>query len=152
MSGETSDETTTSPARRDATSLGEVIDSVKLYARQETVGPLKGAGRWIALGAAGAILLGFGILMLGDGLQSTLLGVRASLEGFPTAITGLIMSTFYVGFLAGALYSPRFVERVGHIRVFGALASVASASVLSHSPGSQPLKELAGSVSSAVRT
>jgi MFS family permease len=42
------------------------------------------------------------------------------------------MSTFYVGFLAGALYSPRFVERVGHIRVFGALASVASASVLIH--------------------
>jgi MFS family permease len=78
------------------------------------------------------LLLGFGILMLGDGLQSTLLGVRASLEGFPTAITGLIMSTFYVGFLGGALYAPRFVERVGHIRVFGALASMASAAVLIH--------------------
>lgn len=78
------------------------------------------------------LLLGFGILMLGDGLQSTLLGVRASLEGFPTTVTGLIMSTFYVGFLAGALYAPRFVERVGHIRVFGALASLASASVLIH--------------------
>ncbi|MBE0616938.1 MAG: hypothetical protein IH608_03280 [Proteobacteria bacterium] len=75
-------------------------------------------------------MLGFGILMLGDGLQSTLLGVRASLEGFPTAVTGLIMSTFYVGFLAGALYAPRIVERVGHIRVFGALASLASAAVL----------------------
>ena len=78
------------------------------------------------------LLLGFGILMLGDGLQSTLLGVRASLEGFPTAITGLIMSTFYLGFLAGALYAPRVVERVGHIRVFGALASLASAAVLIH--------------------
>jgi len=78
------------------------------------------------------LLLGFGILMLGDGLQSTLLGVRASLEGFPTAVTGLVMSTFYVGFLAGALYAPRFVERVGHIRVFGALASMASAAVLIH--------------------
>ncbi|NCF80981.1 MAG: hypothetical protein GWP74_05145, partial [Proteobacteria bacterium] len=59
------------------------------------------------------LLLGFGILMLGDGLQSTLLGVRASLEGFPTAVTGLIMSTFYLGFLGGAVYAPRFVERVG---------------------------------------
>jgi MFS family permease len=78
------------------------------------------------------LLLGFGILMLGDGLQSTLLGVRASLEGFPTAITGLVMSTFYIGFLGGALYAPRVVERVGHIRVFGALASMASASVLIH--------------------
>lgn len=70
--------------------------------------------------------------MLGDGLQSTLLGVRASLEGFPTAVTGLIMSTFYLGFLGGAVYAPRFVERVGHIRVFGALASLASAAVLIH--------------------
>jgi len=79
-----------------------------------------------------ALLLGFGILMLGDGLQSTLLGVRASLEGFPTAVTGLIMSTFYLGFLGGAVYAPRVVERVGHIRVFGALASMASAAVLIH--------------------
>lgn len=79
-----------------------------------------------------SLLFGFGILMLGDGLQSTLLGVRASLEGFPTAVTGLIMSTFYLGFLGGALFAPRVVERVGHIRVFGALASVASASVLIH--------------------
>jgi MFS family permease len=70
--------------------------------------------------------------MIGDGLQTTLLGVRASLEGFPTAVTGLIMSTFYLGFLAGALYAPGVVERVGHIRVFGALASMASASVLIH--------------------
>ncbi len=79
-----------------------------------------------------SLLFGFGILMLGDGLQSTLLGVRASLEGFPTAVTGLIMSTFYLGFLGGALYAPKVVERVGHIRVFGALASVASATVLIH--------------------
>lgn len=70
--------------------------------------------------------------MIGDGLQSTLLGVRASLEGFPTAVTGLIMSTFYVGFLGGAVYAPRVVERVGHIRVFGAMASLASAAVLIH--------------------
>ena len=70
--------------------------------------------------------------MVGDGLQSTLLGVRASLEGFPTAVTGLVMSTFYLGFLGGALYAPGFVERVGHIRVFGALASLASAAVLIH--------------------
>ena len=95
--------------------------------RLPVIGPLLSTTR-----QSRVLLLGFGILMLGDGLQSTLLGVRASLEGFPTAITGIIMSTFYLGFLAGALYSPRYVERVGHIRVFGALASVASASVLIH--------------------
>lgn len=44
--------------------MGEVIDYVKTYAKQETVGPLKGAARWIGFGAAGAIALGFGLSLL----------------------------------------------------------------------------------------
>lgn len=55
-------------ARRDPASVGEVVDYVKTYARQETVGPLKGAGRWIAMGAAGAIALGLGLSLLLLGL------------------------------------------------------------------------------------
>ena len=55
-------------SRRDQASVGEVIDYVKTYARQETVGPLKGAGRWIAMGAAGAISLGLGLALLLLGL------------------------------------------------------------------------------------
>jgi hypothetical protein len=53
----------TPPPRRDdeATSIGGVIDLVKAYAQQETIGPLKGAGRWLAMGAAGAALLGVGL-------------------------------------------------------------------------------------------
>ncbi len=86
-----------------------------------------------------ALFLGFAILMLGDGLQGTLLAVRASLEAFPTAATGAIMSTFYVGFLGGSLTAPRIVERVGHIRTFAALASLASAAILIHSLFVTPL-------------
>ncbi len=55
-------------SRKDQASVGEVIDYVKTYARQETVGPLKGAGRWIAMGAAGAISLGFGLSLVLLGL------------------------------------------------------------------------------------
>jgi MFS family permease len=51
------------------------------------------------------LLLGMGVLMLGAGLQSTLLGVRATSEAFPTALTGIIMSCYYVGYLVGALAS-----------------------------------------------
>ena len=40
--------------KKDDASLGEVIDFVKTYAKQETVGPLKGAGRWLGFGAGGA--------------------------------------------------------------------------------------------------
>ena len=38
--------------------VGEVFEYVREYARQETVGPLKGAGRWLGYGAAGSMLLG----------------------------------------------------------------------------------------------
>ena len=51
-----------------------------------------------ALLSSWALLLGFGILMLGDGLQGTLLAVRADLEGFSATVTGLVMSSFYIGF------------------------------------------------------
>src|SRR5438034_4215932 len=76
------------------------------------------------------LLLGMGVLMLGAGLQGTLLGLRATLEGFPTPVTGAVMSCYYVGYLIGTLAAPRLVRQVGHIRVFAALAAVASAAIL----------------------
>lgn len=79
------------------------------------------------------------MITLGNGLQGTLLGVRASMEGFPTTTTGLVMSCYYAGFLLGSLYAPRFVTKVGHIRVFAAFASLASAAVLIHSLFPEPM-------------
>jgi MFS family permease len=71
-----------------------------------------------------------GVLMLGAGLQGTLLGVRATLEGFPTPVIGIIMSCYYVGYLVGTRAAPHLVRRIGHIRVFAAFAAVASAAIL----------------------
>jgi MFS family permease len=76
------------------------------------------------------LLLGMGVLMLGAGLQSTLLGLRASLEGFSPPVTGIIMSGYYVGYLLGTAAAPRLLRQVGHIRVFAALAAIASAAIL----------------------
>ena len=81
---------------------------------------------------AWALLLGIGVLMVGNGLISTLLGVRANLEAFPTAIIGIIQSAYFVGWLAGSTLTPRIVRQVGHIRVFAALASLSSATSLVH--------------------
>jgi MFS family permease len=79
-----------------------------------------------------ALFLGLAFIMLGNGLQGSLLGVRATIEGFPTTVTGLVMSAYFAGFLAGSTMVPRLVRRVGHIRVFAALASLASIAVLFH--------------------
>jgi MFS family permease len=76
------------------------------------------------------LLIGMGVLMLGAGLQGTLIGLRAALEEFPTFVIGVVMSCYYVGYVGGSFSTPQLVQRVGHIRVFAALTAVASASIL----------------------
>ena len=51
-------------SKRDDASLGEVIEFVKTYAKQETLDPLKGAGSWLAFGVAGAFALGLGLMLV----------------------------------------------------------------------------------------
>lgn len=87
---------------------------------------------WKDLGASWAILLGIGFMMLANGLQGTLLGVRAGIEGFSTFNTGIMMSGYFIGMFIGSMVAPVLVNRVGHIRVFSALASLASISILFH--------------------
>ena len=80
-----------------------------------------------------ALFFGFALISLGHGLQGTLIGVRSVLEGFSFLSAGLIIAGYYVGYLTGALTIPIFLQRVGHIRVFAALASLASIAILLHS-------------------
>lgn len=63
-----SNDAPTARPKDEQASIGEVVEFVKTYAKQETVGPLKGAGRWIAFGAVGAICLGIGLSLLLLGL------------------------------------------------------------------------------------
>ncbi|MTI09458.1 MFS transporter [Curvivirga aplysinae] len=79
-----------------------------------------------------ALFLGLSFIMLGNGMQGTLIGIRMKLEGFETSITGLIGTGYFLGYLIGAIIIPFFIRRVGHIRIFGALASLASISILVH--------------------
>ena len=85
-----------------------------------------------ALLSVWAVLVGVMLLMAGSGLQGSLLGVRASAEGFSVLVTGLIMSSYFGGFVIGSLVVPYLIRRVGHIRVFAALASLASITSLLH--------------------
>ena len=80
-----------------------------------------------------AIFFGFAIICLAHGLQGTLIGVRSVIEGFSFFATGIVVAGYYVGYLAGSLLIPILLKRVGHIRVFAALASLASIAILLHS-------------------
>ncbi|MFT7180406.1 MAG: MFS family permease [Planctomycetota bacterium] len=76
------------------------------------------------------MLLGLMLLMLGNGMQGTLLGVRGAIEGFDSASMSYVMSAYFLGLLAGSRFAPRLIRRVGHVRVFAALASVISAAFI----------------------
>ncbi|MCP5039352.1 MAG: MFS transporter [Rhodobacteraceae bacterium] len=74
-----------------------------------------------------ALLLGMMLLMVGNGVQGTLLGIRGALEGFSTFELSLVMSGYFAGFLGGSRIAPWMIRRVGHVRVFAALGSFISA-------------------------
>ena len=79
------------------------------------------------------------LLMVGSGLQGTLLGVRAEQASFDSTITGLVLGLYYLGYIAGSAWVPGLVRSVGHIRVFSALVSIASATVITHGVWVSPL-------------
>lgn len=72
-----------------------------------------------------------GILLGGNGLQSTLIALRGAAEGFSPTTIGFIGTAYFTGFLIGCLTVARMLRAVGHIRVFAALAAlVASGSLM----------------------
>ena len=76
------------------------------------------------------LFLGILLLMVGNGMQGTLLGIRGGIEGIPTFRMSLVMAGYFGGFLLGSLTVPRMIQSVGHVRVFAALGSLISATLI----------------------
>ena len=70
------------------------------------------------------------LLFAGNGLQGTLITLRASDEGFGTQLIGLMGMAYYAGFMLSNLYSTRLIKSFGHIRVFAGMAALTSAGSL----------------------
>ena len=85
------------------------------------------------------LFTGFALLLFTAGLFSTMVGIRAELKNLPTVISGGLTTAYYAGFLLGSLYALRALAQVGHIRVYAALASLLSASVLVSGAFDSPL-------------
>ena len=98
------------------------------------------------LSSAWALLLGMGLLMVGNGLQGTLLGVRGNIEGFSTLEMSFVMSAYFLGFLGGSRMAPDMIRRVGHVRVFAALASFISTVMILYPVLTEPAYWILGRV------
>lgn len=86
-----------------------------------------------------ALLLGVMLLMVGNGLQSTLLGVRGEIEGFSTLEISVVMSAYFVGFMGASRMVPDMIRRVGHVRVFAAFGSFISAVLILYPTFADPI-------------
>lgn len=87
---------------------------------------------WAAIRASWPLFIGMIFLMVSNGLLTTLLTLRGSGLGFSDSTIGLMQSGYPLGSLLGCLIAPRLIRQVGHIRVFAALASIASGAALVH--------------------
>jgi MFS family permease len=77
-----------------------------------------------------ALLLGSAFLLMAGGLHGLLLPLQGTAEGFTTLELGLIGTGWSVGFMAGCLLVPMVVRRVGHVRGYGTMASLAAVAIL----------------------
>ena len=79
-----------------------------------------------------SLLIGVALLLAGSGLLSTLVAVRAGLEGWDDQVVGLIMSAYFAGFFLGTFAAPNLIRRIGHIRSFSFYAGLCATVVLLH--------------------
>jgi MFS family permease len=91
-----------------------------------------------------ALLLGMFMLMIGNGMQGSLLGLRGEMEGFSTFELSIVMSAYFAGFLFASRAAPVLIQRVGHIRVFSALGSLISAVLILYPALTEPWAWIAG--------
>ncbi|REC57723.1 MFS transporter [Rhodosalinus sediminis] len=82
------------------------------------------------LGGVWALLFGMALIMIGNGMHATLMGVRGDIEGFDSAALSVVTAGYFFGFLSGAQLAPRLIRSVGHVRVFAALGSFMSAGLI----------------------
>ena len=85
-----------------------------------------------AIASVASLLFGAAILLTGQGLQGTLIPVRATLENFSTISIGLMGATYFLGFTYGCWKGSVLIRGVGHVRVFAAMTATASAIPLLH--------------------
>ena len=76
------------------------------------------------------LLVAVGILLVGHGLQLTLLPLHAEALGWSGRAIGVTGSSYFLGFVLGCVIIPSLVGRAGHIRTFMVMGAVATVALL----------------------
>ena len=79
-----------------------------------------------------SLLISVTLLLLGHGLQSTLIPLASRAYQFSDLLIGFAASAYFAGFVLGGIITPHVVVRAGHIRGFAVMVSSMSAAALLH--------------------
>jgi len=72
------------------------------------------------------------LLAMGLGLLATFVSLRLTIEGFSAQVTGLILTSYFIGSVVGTFCCSRLIKSVGHIRSFTVFAAIATAMIMLH--------------------
>jgi len=79
-----------------------------------------------------SLLVSFGILSIGHGLNNNLLNIRSLIENYSEITIGIMNSFYFLGFIIGVRIGSEYIHKVGPVRTFAALISIISTISLIH--------------------
>ncbi|ACC73049.1 MFS transporter [Paraburkholderia phymatum] len=114
----------------DTQPLADFVESVSSFITPVT--PVPAPPPFGSLQATAILLLGYAILITGNGLLGTLISLRLIQQQAPSIVVGFVQSSYYVGFMVGALYGGSLIGRVGHHRAFVTFAAASACCALGY--------------------
>ncbi|MCG8638601.1 MAG: MFS transporter [Desulfobacterales bacterium] len=79
------------------------------------------------------------LITMALGLLATFLSLRLTIEGYSPQVTGMILTSYYVGTVIGTFHCSHLIKSVGHIRSFAAFTAITGAMVMLHGYYISPL-------------
>lgn len=83
-----------------------------------------------SLASIATLMLSTLLMMMGFGLMNFMVPIRSIAEGWSTFTISIIATAYTFGFTISCIITPLFVRRVGHVRVFAALLTLLTVSIL----------------------
>ncbi|HUO90495.1 MAG TPA: MFS transporter [Rhizomicrobium sp.] len=85
-----------------------------------------------AVASVWAVIFAIFFVQTANGLQTSLLSVRAGIEAFPAWTLGIVMASYYVGYSAAPLASRAVIGRIGHVNTMWIGALCAAGAIVAH--------------------
>ena len=67
------------------------------------------------------LFFGLTLIMIGNGIQIILIGLRASAANFSNLLIGIMMAGYFLGIFIGSIIITKTLSEVGHVRTLAHL-------------------------------